>query len=375
MKDKGEETIVLLAGGTGGHVFPAQIVGEGFEKKGIKVFLITDQRGVVYLKENSPFKIHVLKMQTGSFMKRLLGILKNTISVIKMLRYANPRLVVGFGGYPSAAGALAALFLRLPLCLHEQNAVLGRVNRFLAYFSKEIFLTFPKTQKLPPFLEKKIHIVGPLVRTQIHKIRKSYPYAASKGLKNQSSKFQILILGGSQGSVDITENILKSLSFLPSQIKKHLFLTFQVPKILIEKAQKELDQVGISHEVSSFFQDIPLYFSKTHLLVARSGSSTVGESLATGCPTIFIPLPSAMDNHQMLNASFVAEGKGGWVISQNSELPQKMASLIRYLFENPQELQEASRNLLKLYQEGAFEKIIGAVDLRLKGRHKETGSL
>ncbi|MBS0185389.1 MAG: UDP-N-acetylglucosamine--N-acetylmuramyl-(pentapeptide) pyrophosphoryl-undecaprenol N-acetylglucosamine transferase [Proteobacteria bacterium] len=373
-KEKRQEEVVLLAGGTGGHVFPAQLLAEAFEERGIKILFITDQRGSVYVKKNASFKCHVLDMASGSFLKRLWGILRNVGGLLKLLKQVKPKVVLGFGGYPSASGAIAALLLRIPLCLHEQNAVLGRVNRVLFPFSKMLFLTFSKTQKIPKlitrifFLKKKW--IGPLVRPEIEAIGQTVPYLASP--PTVLNKFQVLVLGGSQGSIRLTEEILKALKQIPSEIRAKLFITFQAPESQKSMVQEELHRLGISHDVASFFSDVEKRIAKTHLVIARAGSSTIGESLATMRPALFIPLPSAMDDHQTKNASFIVSGKGGWMITQNNLLEKNIIHFLTYLIKNPQELQHASLNLSKMYSRGALEKIMGSVDVFLKERHKET---
>jgi len=373
-KQKRQEEVVLLAGGTGGHVFPAQLLAEAFEKRGIKTLFITDQRGSVYLKKNAPFKCHILKMTSGSFLKRLWGVLRNVAGILKVLKLVKPKVVLGFGGYPSASGAMAAILLRIPLCLHEQNAVLGRVNRVLFPFSKMLFLTFPKTQKIPKVITAIFSLkkkwIGPLVRPEIEKIGQTDPYLAQ--MPTVLNKFQMLVLGGSQGSIRLTEEILKALKHISSDIRSKLFIAFQAPESRKILVLEELEKLGISHEVSSFFSDMEKRLSKAHLLIARAGFSTIGESLATMRPAVFIPLPSAMDDHQTKNASFIVSGKGGWMIPQNDLLEESMSHFLPYLIENPKELQQASFNLSKMYSGGALEKIMGSVDVFLKERHKET---
>ena len=365
--------IVLLAGGTGGHIFPAQILAEAFEERGIKTLFMTDQRGCVYLKKETSFKVHILEMTSGSFLKRLWGILKNVRRILKLFKQKKPKIVIGFGGYPSAPGALAAIFLKVPLCLHEQNSVLGRVNRLLLPFSKILFLTFPRTDKISVFLIQflsiKKKVVGPLVRSEIEQVERKAPRFSQK--RAASEKLQMLILGGSQGSLSLTEGILKGLGHIRPKIRANLFVTFQSPEIEKERVEEELHRLGISHEVASFFTNMERRLSKAHFMLARAGSSTVGESLATCLPTIFVPLPSAMDDHQTRNAAFIAFGEGGWMIPQNEMFSEKSAQLIEYLFENPKELQKASLNLSKMYRAGALEKILESVDVLVKERHKE----
>ncbi len=376
-REERQEEVILLAGGTGGHVIPAQILAEAFEKRGVKTLFITDQRGKAYLKKEAPFKVHVLNMASGSFLKRLWGVLKNVGSLLKLFRKITPTVVIGFGGYPSASGGLAAILLRISLCLHEQNAVLGRVNRSLIFFSKILFLTFRRTQKLPKSLGgrwgAKKQIVGPLVRPEIEKIGKEHSYPSQR--RGEGQKFQVLILGGSQGSLSLTERVLRGLIYVRPEIRSQLEITFQVPESRIKSAREDLNQLGIFHEVSSFFSDMAEHLEKTDLIIARAGSSTVGESLATGRPAIFIPLPSAMDDHQTANASFIVSGKGGWILPQNKMFEENFSHLLEYLFENPEELKNASQNLLKLYEREALEKILESVDVLLKERHKETDFL
>lgn len=368
MKEKEKRPIVLVSGGTGGHVIPAQILKSAFKNKDINVFFITDQRGEKYCKESVLFEGIILKMESGSFILRLFGVLKNVGKLLKLFLKLKPQAVIGFGGYPSAAGGIAAILLGIPLFLHEQNAVLGRVNRLFIYGARILFLTFPKTQKIPSSEQKKALYVGPLVRSEIENIGITNPYLEW----DKSSKFYFLVLGGSQGSISLVEIVLKSLSQISENLKKKIFVILQAPSSVCEEAQNTLKELKIENEVAPFFHEMSYQLGRAHLVMARAGSGTVGEILASQRPCVFVPLPSAMDDHQTKNASFLKSIHGAWSFSQKELSSEALSELLQKFLDAPRLLMDASRILKNQYNSGAVERILGAVDAALKSLHKES---
>lgn len=361
-----ERPIVLIAGGTGGHVIPAQILKGAFENKGIKIFFITDQRGKAYCNETFFFEGIVLKMTSGTFIRRLFGVLKNAGKLLKLFFTIKPQGVIGFGGYPSAAGGIAALVLGIPLFLHEQNAVLGRVNRFFIYFAKVLFLTFPETQKVPFSQQKKTIYAGPLVRPEIEKLGHDEPYE----VWDKKSKFYFLVIGGSQGSVPLVKVVLESLAQVPEALRKKIFITLQVPTILKDDATIALKNLGVQHDISAFFQNMSDQLKKAHLILARSGSGTTGEILASHRPCVFVPLPSAMDDHQTFNAGYLKRMGGSYSFSQKELSAEILSKFLQNFLRTPSPLVQMSNILAKHYDSGAAQRILGTVDARLKSLHK-----
>ena len=360
--------IILMAGGTGGHVIPAQILKKAFEDKGTQIFFVTDQRGEVYFNDNVPFEGLVLKMESGTFLRRLFGVLKNVGKLLKLFLKIKPQGVIGFGGYPSAAGGIAAALLRLPLFIHEQNAVLGRVNRLFVYYAKILFLTFPATQKVPFSQRKKEIYAGPLVRPEIEMLGVNAPYLEW----DKKSKFCFLIIGGSQGSSPLVKIVLAALAQVPPALRKKLFIILQVPSSLSDETKIILKDLGIIHDVAPFFQNMSDHLKKAHLVMARAGSGTVGEILASRRPCIFVPLPNAMDDHQTVNASYLEKIGGGWSFPQRELSAEMLSDLLQKFLETPETLTHVSHVLDQQYNLGAAHGIVGVVDESIKSLHKES---
>ncbi|WP_341787766.1 undecaprenyldiphospho-muramoylpentapeptide beta-N-acetylglucosaminyltransferase [Rickettsia endosymbiont of Cantharis rufa] len=358
--------IILVAGGTGGHFFPAVALGEELIKRGYEVHFITDLRCQKYINQDIKVIFHILDLKRSSniflFLPRLsIAVLK----AIRLLYNIKSSVIVGFGGYPVISSMFAAIFLRVPIIIHEQNSYLGKVNKFFASFTKKIAISYENVKNLPEFAKSKIVITGGIVRESIRNVCHSReggnieklsldPHFRGDDIKRSKDNiFTILIFGGSQGAKLFSELIPDSIKILmQKQPELKLYVVQQSSFDDQEKIRKIYSELNIAYEFAEFFDDMVSQYKKADLVISRAGASTIEELTYIGLPAIFIPLPSAADNHQYYNAKLLEDKKGGWCLEQNSISAEKLADKILDLISNPKVLEDASQNLLKRRKEG-----------------------
>ena len=346
-----KNTILIATGGTGGHIFPSLSIINQIQNH--LFIIITDERGKSYfnnsfINKEIDFKIFTHRVSSPSN-KFLINKLKSFFqffistfqSILLILNY-KPDAVIGFGGYPSVAPILAAKIFNIPSIIHEQNIVIGRANKLLCKISDVLALSFSKTKNLPN-IKKSIYTGNP-VRKEFYEIGK-HKYLLPN---NNREYFYILICGGSLGSSFLTEHLTSIICSLPQDMKKKIKIIQQVRKEDIEFVRESYKINKIDSEISSFFEDISIKFKIAHLIITRSGGSSVAEILASNRPVIFIPLPTALDNHQYENARFIESNKGGWLISETNKNISELENLIKNILLNPNKLVEASNQIKKL---------------------------
>ncbi|MGL4226013.1 MAG: undecaprenyldiphospho-muramoylpentapeptide beta-N-acetylglucosaminyltransferase, partial [Rickettsia sp.] len=340
---------------------------------------ITDLRCQKYINQDIKVMFHILDLKRSSniflFLPRLsIAVLK----AIRLLYNIKPSVIVGFGGYPVISAMFAAIFLRVPIIIHEQNSYLGKVNKFFASFAKNIAIAYENVKNLPAFAKSKIVITGGIVRKNIraldsvghvviprldrgiHKnIKQDWIPRSSRGMTITQEKprndklFTIFIFGGSQGAKLFSELIPDSIKILmQKQPELKLYVVQQAAFDDQEKIRKIYSELNIAYELAEFFDDMVSQYKKADLVISRAGASTIEELTYIGLPAIFIPLPSAADNHQYYNAKLLEDKKAGWCLEQNSISAEKLADKILDLISNPKVLVDASQNLLKRRKEG-----------------------
>ena len=351
IKPKYKSTIIIATGGTGGHIAPAlSIINKLLD---YNLIIITDVRGKLFFKafdnnQNKKFNtndnnhkliVHnITSPSNNNLIKKIKSfyqLLFSTIKCLKIFVFKKPQIIIGFGGYSSITPLIAGKLLGIPIIIHEQNAVLGRANRFLSKFSNILALSFKETK----FNKNHCHSVftGNPVREEFYKIGE-LEYTPPK----QRQNFNILIVGGSLGATFFSDKVTTILCSLPIELRKRLVVFHQVKQEEIITVKKLYTKNKINSEVKSFFDDIFKYFKKAHLIIARSGGSSVGEILASKRPVIFIPLPTALDNHQEENAKFIVNIKGGWLLNQNRTSSIFFKNFLQTLMLNPDKLKKAS---------------------------------
>jgi len=332
--------VIVAAGGTGGHMFPAQAFAEEMVKRGWRVGLVTDDRGMRYV-ENFPAEwIEQVKAATiGSKRpdKLLVAAFKIRAGISaakKHMKKVKPALVAGFGGYPSFPSLSAAKALRVPIIIHEQNAVLGRVNRVFANTAVTVASGFGRLDKIPANAEGHRVEVGNPVRAPILAVR-NVPYPEV----GQDTKINLLVTGGSQGAKMFGEIVPAAIGLLPEELRSKLHMVQQVREDQIEGVQAIYDQTGVTCELKPFFSDMDQRLAATHLVIARSGAGTVTELSVAGRPAILIPLGIAMDDHQRANAESLEAGGGADVILEKDFTADTLARVLEEALGAEEELQ------------------------------------
>lgn len=361
--------IVIAAGGTGGHFFPAEALASALIRRGERVVLMTDARSSA---ARSPVfgggEVHVIRgagvagRSTARALKGAAAIGRGTIAARGILAPLSASAVVGFGGYPSVAPMLAARMLkhRPALILHDQNAVLGKANRLLARLADEIAVSFPDTGGLPP--GRSGVLTGNPVRPAIA-VREKSPYAPP------GQRIELLVLGGSLGAGIFATLIPAALARLPEGLRGRISLKMQCPAALLETAQAALAGCGIAAALSPFFEDVAGMLEESHLVIARSGGSTVAELAVIGRPAVLIPLTINAD--QRANADALAAA-GGAIRFEQAEGAEKLSRLLEELMNDPARLAgmaaasanagivDAAERLANLTQAAAARKLEGA---------------
>ena len=355
------KSVLLAAGGTGGHLFPAQALAEELARRGITVDLATDMRGDRYgigFPARTVYRLPSATLGSKSPVAAartamLLG--RGLFSAYKILGRLKPGAVVGFGGYPTFAPIKAAQVRGLPTLLHEQNAVLGRANRMLAKGVSGIATSFAQTKYLSPDLAAKAHLTGNPVRSAVMAAAQR-PYRAPQ----PGGRLALLVFGGSQGARFFSEAVPPALALLPAEMRNRLDVVQQARAEDAEAVKAAYAANGITAEVSHFFADLPDRMASAQLVIARSGASTVAELTVIGRPSILVPLPHAIDNDQLQNAGRLAESGAAWCIEQKDLSSQRLAQDIARLLGDPGRLTGAADGAKQL---GRPDAVVRLADL------------
>jgi UDP-N-acetylglucosamine--N-acetylmuramyl-(pentapeptide) pyrophosphoryl-undecaprenol N-acetylglucosamine transferase len=330
--------VLLAAGGTGGHLFPAEALAHALAARGAAVELVTDERALRYGDAFPASAMHRVRSATprgGSLFARLSAVAQlglGTLEAITLLRRLRPRVVIGFGGYPTVPPLMAAALLRIPTVLHEANGVMGRANRFLAGRVDRIAASVP-LQGADAKWRDKITVTGNPVRPNVlAAARESYPDFAD-------GRLRLLVTGGSQGARVMADVVPAALAALPQTIRQHIDLVQQTRQEDIARVQEVYARTNVKAEIAPFFSDLPQRIAKAHLVIARAGASTVTELAVIGRPSILVPLPHALDQDQAANAALLAQSGSAEVMRQDGFTPAYLAARIAALMAAPGQLQ------------------------------------
>lgn len=335
--------IVLTAGGTGGHMFPARALAEELLSRGHKVSLVTDARGQGFGKDLQDVTVHRVSaggVAGSGLVRKAMSLCKlviGTFQARKLLKSIKAEAIVAFGGYASVPAGLAGSQLGIPLYLHEQNAVLGRANRLLAGKARNICTSFRKVSHVPAGQESKITLTGNPVRPAIMALR-DFPYSTPK----ESGRFHILVTGGSQGASVFNTIIPDALALIPDEMRKRLHVSQQVRGDGSENIAEAYRSNGIKADLKPFFDDMPERLAQAHIAICRSGASTITELAAAGRPAILVPYPHATDDHQTDNARDFTDAGAGWLMTQACLDASSLAERLISLFSHTQILQRAA---------------------------------
>lgn len=333
---------VLAAGGTGGHLIPAFALATELERRGHHVALVTDKRGAELPGKPDFLPAHVLP--AGRFGKNPLhwpggirAVLEGRKMAMRLFETFAPSAVVGFGGYPSLPALLGAVAADIPAVIHEQNAVLGRVNRLLAGRVQAIATAYPEVLRLKPSLADKVHLVGNPVRAEVLALREQpFPAFTEDGL------LRVLVTGGSQGARVLSEVVPDGLAMLQPALRQRLQVTQQCRPEDIDAVRERYRGHDIPAELGTYFEDMASRLADAHLFIGRAGASTIAELTAVGRPAILIPLPIATDDHQASNTQELVKAGGARMIRQAGFTPKALAKQIQAMAQRPETLATAA---------------------------------
>ena len=341
--------ILLAAGGTGGHVFPAVAVAEQLKEMGMKPVFITDRRGKPMIP--APFnatRILAASPYGSTRGQRIKGLMKLAFGAMQttllMMMY-RPKLVIGFGGYPAVAPVLIGKGFGCRTMLHEQNAYFGRANNFLAKYVNTIAFSWQGTKNISEDNVQKSKVMGMPVRHAFHDIGTKDFVAPQDG-----EEVRILIVGGSLGAEIFGETVPEALSRLPDELRGRIKITQQVRDGQMEDVKATYAKAGITATLAPFIHDMADEMAKAHLVVCRSGASSVAELAASGRPSILVPFPGAMDDHQTANAKAMTDIGGGWLIPESEMSAGSLAGKISTLITSPEKLTLAAEAARQLHQ-------------------------
>jgi UDP-N-acetylglucosamine--N-acetylmuramyl-(pentapeptide) pyrophosphoryl-undecaprenol N-acetylglucosamine transferase len=362
-------TFVLMAGGTGGHLFPAMALAQELRRRGHVIHLMTDHRVTGYGDQFPATQTHIVPSATPSvgdpvrFVAAGFTILWGILVGWTKLLGIKADAVVGFGGYPVYPPFVAASLSGLPGVLHEQNAVMGRANRALARFARVLALSFAETAKAESYADKSL-LVGNPVRDRVRAVA-DMPYPGI------GDSLRLLVFGGSQGARAFAELVPPAIAELPPTLRSRLRVTQQCRPEDLDRVAEVYRQAKVNVELSAFFDDLPERMAQSHLVISRAGASTIAELTAIGRPAILVPLPGAIDADQKNNALVVEAAGGGWVAEQATLSPHSLGTRLAQLFEEPEALQKAAAAAKSLGQPEAVTKLADIAEA-LAGRGKAT---
>ena len=334
---------VLAAGGTGGHMMPAHALATELTRRGHRVALITDERGAKIPGLFDGVQTHILP--AGRIAGGPIGWLRAGRSILtgrdmarRLYETFRPAAVIGFGGYPALPALLAARKDSIPSAVHEQNAVLGRVNRLMARKVDAIATAYPVIERLPASCREKVQIVGNPVRDEVLALRdQPFPALGEDGI------FRLLVTGGSQGATILSSVVPDGLGLMPLNFRRRLQVTQQCRAEDIDAVRERYATLSIPADLATYLPDLPERLGWSHLVIARAGASTIAELTAAGRPAILIPLPSATDDHQTANVREMVEAGGARAISQKRFTAVELAKQMQKLALEPGALENAAR--------------------------------
>ncbi|MFJ4142179.1 undecaprenyldiphospho-muramoylpentapeptide beta-N-acetylglucosaminyltransferase [Pseudomonas sp. NPDC089734] len=348
-----DANVLIMAGGTGGHVFPALACAQEFQARGYKVHWLGTPRGIENeLVPQAGLTLHLIDA-TGLRGKGKLSLLKAPFMLLKALRQARrivrdlkPVCVVGFGGYVTGPGGLAAKLAGVPLIIHEQNAVAGTANRSLASFASRICEAFPDTFSA----SAKRRTTGNPVRVELFL---ETPRQALAG-----RKARLLVLGGSLGAEPLNKLLPEALAQVPQEIRPEVF--HQAGKKHDEVTAERYRSAGVEAQVAPFIQNMAQAYGWADLVVCRAGALTVSELAAAGLPSLLIPLPHAIDDHQSRNADYLAREGAAFVMPQATTGVAEMAERLKEVLMQPEQLNNMARTARRLARPDATNTVVDA---------------
>ncbi len=351
--------IALAAGGTGGHLFPAEALAQELKRRGHKVLLVTDARGARYATDfpaDERFEISAATPSIGGPVAKAaaaVSIAAGLFTSLREFKKRKPAAAVGFGGYPSLPAMKAAALMNIPYGVHEQNGVLGRANRMLVKGAAFTAHAFPVLEKLPAGIDT-IEVGNP-VRDAVNHVADA-PYPSLDG------DIHLLIFGGSQGASIFSNAPVKAIAALPETLRARLVVTHQAREKELDAVKAAYAEAGVRAEVAPFFTDLPQRMASAHLVISRAGASTVTELAAIGRPSILVPLAIAMDDHQAGNARTLSGRKAAVILPEKEFNQYELAAPLSALLESPARLREMAAAAKGAVKSGAASRLADLVE-------------
>ena len=347
-----EPTVLIMAGGTGGHVFPALAVADVLLRKGVCVQWLGTARGIendLVPKAGIPLHRIAVSGLRGKGLRAQVfapfGLARALWQSLKLLKEMRPSCVIGFGGFASGPGGVAAWLLRKPLALHEQNAVAGTTNRLLALIAKTVLLGYPNALN-----GANAHYVGNPVRAAIANLP-----APERRWNDRTGAMRVLVLGGSLGAKAINDIVPEAIATLPENARPEI--RHQTGRAHVDAVRAHYGEKHIVATVDAFIDDMAAAYAWADVVICRAGALTVAELAAAGVGAILIPLPHAIDDHQTHNARWLSEQRAGVLIPQHELTVETLANLLRELAAQPQELLAWARNARALAKPNAAAEV------------------
>ncbi|KRA50230.1 undecaprenyldiphospho-muramoylpentapeptide beta-N-acetylglucosaminyltransferase [Devosia sp. Root635] len=364
------KTFVLMAGGTGGHLFPAMALAQELIRRGHAIELMTDHRAETYGGNFPARETHIIPSATPSLrnpVKFVTGgfrILRGIAVALGKLNSIKPDAVIGFGGYPTFPPFVAASLLGIPGILHEQNAVMGRANRALGRFADILAMSYDKT-RFAEALNLEKQVTGNPVRDKVRALAGTpYPALADSG------PLRLFVVAGSQGARAFSDIVPEAIGLLPDAIRSRLQIAQQCRSEDLDRVADTYRQLKVNVELATFFEDLPERVTRSHLLICRSGASTIADACVLGRPMILVPLPGSLDADQKNNALVVENAGAGWIAEQATLSPQSLATRLTTLLTDPATLTKAADAARSLGQPRAVEKLADLAEM-LSGKNIE----
>ena len=356
------KTVLLTAGGTGGHLFPAQALASELNRRGWVVELATDERADKYGTAFPARNVHIIASETIrgrnpiTLAKTALNLLRGTFQARSVIKSLKPDVVAGFGGYPTFPPMFAARMTGTPSILHEANGVMGRANKMLAKGVTAIATSVP-IEDLPAELAGKLSETGNPVRDAVLDAAE-LPYDAPRS----GGDFKLLVFGGSQGARFFSDLVPPAVEKLPDEVRARLKIVQQCRPEDVERVQEAYRSLGVDAECAPFFQDMPQRIAQAHLVLCRSGASSVSELSVLGRPAILVPLPGAIDQDQAANAKVLEKAGGAWPIRQVDLHPERLTKEINRFMTSPEMLKDAAANALSVAKPDAVKRLADLVE-------------
>jgi UDP-N-acetylglucosamine--N-acetylmuramyl-(pentapeptide) pyrophosphoryl-undecaprenol N-acetylglucosamine transferase len=355
-------TIILAAGGSGGHLYPAQALASELAHRGATIVVMTDARGTQYPSFFPDARIEIVPaaaFSDRSFIRLVTApfeILAGIVTALAKLGRIKPAAVVGFGGYSSLPVMIAACLARFPTAIVAPDAVVGRANRIVANYVRVIAGGLPLKRFLPRDMSKVVYTGTPLRPDVVAHSAAPYDTPQANG------PLRLLVFGGSQGARALSEIVPAAVALLSQALRARIDIVQQCRPEDIDQVRATYDKLGVKAELASFFKDLPVRMARAHLVIGRSGVGTVSELMVIGRPAILVPLPHALDDNQTPNADAFAESGGGWRVSQKDLTPQKLADMLTTALSDPSDLARRSAAARTLAKPDAARRLADVVE-------------